>query len=87
MSCAYKDIFGKPNEGLHSYRFLNIAVVDLLMTIAFAKWFSYYYEYNFALVFFILLIISILSHWLFCVDTPLTVAILGESNKVPENID
>ena len=31
----YKDIFGKPNEGVHSYRFLNLALVDIIVTIIF----------------------------------------------------
>ena len=43
--CKYKDIFGKPNDGVHSIRFLNIAIVDLLMTIIF----SYLIHYLFSL--------------------------------------
>lgn len=27
--CEYKDIFGIPNEGVHSYRLFNIAIVDV----------------------------------------------------------
>ena len=27
--CQYKDIFGKPGEGAHSYRVANVAVVDV----------------------------------------------------------
>ena len=26
------EIFGKPNEGIHSYRLFNIAIVDVIMT-------------------------------------------------------
>ena len=29
----YKNALGKPNEGLHKYRFLNTAMVDYIMTI------------------------------------------------------
>lgn len=29
----YKDIFGAPNTGIHSYRLFDIAIVDLLFTI------------------------------------------------------
>jgi hypothetical protein len=28
--CKYKDMFGKPGEGAHSYRILNIAIVDVI---------------------------------------------------------
>jgi hypothetical protein len=34
--CKYKDMFGKPNTGVHKYRLFNIAVVDVLATIAVA---------------------------------------------------
>ena len=34
--CAYKDIFGVPGTGLHSYRIMNIAVVDVLSTLILA---------------------------------------------------
>ena len=33
MLCQYKNIFGKVNEGIHSYRIFNIAIVDVLLTI------------------------------------------------------
>ena len=33
MYCKYKDIFGKPNEGIHSFRIFNISVIDTLLTI------------------------------------------------------
>jgi len=29
----YKNIFGKPGKGIHSYRFFNIAIVDVFLTI------------------------------------------------------
>ena len=31
--CKYKNIFGKSKEGVHSYRILNIAIVDTVLTI------------------------------------------------------
>ena len=40
--CKYKDIFGKPKEGVHSYRIMNIAIVDVLATILLAKAIQYY---------------------------------------------
>jgi hypothetical protein len=30
---AIKDIFGKVGEGIHSYRILDVAIADVLMTI------------------------------------------------------
>ena len=39
--CAYKNILGEPNKGIHSYRVFNIAIVDVLMTIITAYVISY----------------------------------------------
>ena len=30
--CPYRFMFGKPGEGPHAYRFMGIAVVDLILT-------------------------------------------------------
>jgi hypothetical protein len=32
LLCKYKNMFGIPNKGLHSYRIFNIAIVDLTLT-------------------------------------------------------
>ena len=32
--CKYKDILGKPGQGVHSYRIFNIAIVDVILTIS-----------------------------------------------------
>jgi len=78
--CKYKDIFGKPNEGVHSYRLFNIAIVDLVFTIIGAYLLSLYFtNYNFFTILFILLILALLLHKLFCVNTTMTVAIFGEN--------
>jgi len=29
--CKYKNMFGAPNTGIHSYRICNIAIVDVLV--------------------------------------------------------
>jgi len=74
--CQYKDIFGKPNEGVHSYRIFNIAIVDLLFTLIAALLISYYTTYSFIMICIILLIASLFFHTIFCVDTTLTTALL-----------
>jgi hypothetical protein len=73
--CKYKDIFGKPNEGLHKYRIFNIAIIDVIMTYIFGyiitKFINKKKEYNIEIwkVFIILLILSIIIHKIFCVET------------------
>ena len=31
--CAYRTLFGEPTKGVHSYRFFNIAIVDVIAKI------------------------------------------------------
>lgn len=65
----YKDIFGKPKEGLHSYRLFDIAIVDVLLTILLAFLISYFFKYSFLIVLLILFLLGIVLHRLFCVRT------------------
>ena len=81
MSCPfqeYKNIFGKEGEGAHSIRFLNIAIVDLIFTIIGAFLISYFFNLNFFIVFIILMIMAIILHRLFCVNTTINKMIFGE---------
>ena len=70
--CKYKDIFGKVGEGAHSLRFFNFAVVDTLLTLVLAYIINYYLKSNAYLIFFILILLSIAIHRVFCVETTLT---------------
>jgi len=71
--CKYKDIFGKPNTGAHSYRFFNIAIVDMIATFIGAYLFSFIFKNTPVWqIFILLLFISIFVHKLFCVETTLT---------------
>ena len=67
--CKYKDIFGKPGKGVHSYRFMNIAVVDVAATLLVAFLIAYFTKRPFLNVSIILFILGIISHRLFCVTT------------------
>lgn len=67
--CPYKNLFGKPNEGLHKYRILDIAIVDLASTIGAAYLISRYYNQDFKLILTILILLGIILHHLFCVKT------------------
>lgn len=78
MTCAYKDMLGKPNEGVHSYRIYNIAIVDVILTVVLALiiWGIFIWlnvmNFNIGSFIFVLLtlfIIGVILHKLFCVDT------------------
>jgi fatty acid desaturase len=69
MLCQYKNYFGKPGEGVHSYRIADIAVVDVGFTILVAWLLSYLFEWNFLWCLLGFFILGILMHRLFCVRT------------------
>jgi hypothetical protein len=70
MLCAYKDIFGKVGEGVHSYRIANIAIVDVILTILGAYILHIIFpNYTFTMILLVLFILGILLHRIFCVRT------------------
>ena len=75
--CPYKNIFGKENEGVHSYRFLNLAIVDVILTIVGAFMLSYFFKFNFFLILILLFLIGIVLHRIFCVNTTINKLIFG----------
>lgn len=67
--CQYKNIFGKPKEGVHSYRIFNVAIVDVILTILAAVLISFFGKFSFIKTCFILFLLGIILHHLFCVNT------------------
>jgi fatty acid desaturase len=43
----YKDLFGKPNEGLRKYRIFNIAIYDVTVTVVIVYAISYFTKWSF----------------------------------------
>ena len=70
--CKYRHIFGVEKEGVHKYRLLDVAVVDTVLTILLALGIALYFRISFLIVFFVLLVVATLLHWLFCVETTIT---------------
>ena len=69
--CQYSNIFGKPKEGIHKYRFYNIAIVDVIFTIIAAVLLkkNLFKKTNFITILIILFILGIIAHKIFCVRT------------------
>jgi len=67
--CKYKDIFGNPGQGIHSYRLFGIAIIDVLMTVMLAFIIKYFTKYSFLYILITLFILGIFLHYLFCVKT------------------
>lgn len=67
--CPYKNILGKPYEGLHAYRFANLAIIDVIMTIIAAFIISAVFAISFWKVLGVLFILGIFLHRFFCART------------------
>lgn len=67
--CKYKNLFGKPNEGLRKYRIFNIAIMDTVVVIIIGLIISYFSGYNIWLTLAVLFISGIIAHRVFCVRT------------------
>ena len=65
----YKDIFGEAGKGVHSYRFLNTALVDYIVTILGAILLTYLTDIPLVLTKIGLLVLGIILHYLFGVNT------------------
>ncbi len=81
-SCQYRDILGKPEEGVHSTRFLGVAINDVIGTIVGAYIITYFF-YNktfyesFYKVLTLLFILGVVLHRIFCVNTTVNKMIFG----------
>ena len=67
--CKYKNALGIPNKGIHSYRFMGVAIMDVIITILAAYLISIFFKYNFIYTTIVLFILGIILHRLFCVRT------------------
>jgi len=65
----YKNIFGEAGKGVHSYRFLNTALVDYLLTILGAILLTYLTDIPLVITTIGLLVLGIILHYLFGVNT------------------
>jgi hypothetical protein len=67
--CQYKNIFGKVGEGVHSIRFMGLAIVDVILTILGSYIISLIVHWNFWITLFVIFILGIVLHRIFCVRT------------------
>ena len=69
--CPYKNAFGKLGTGIHSYRIMDIAVLDFGVTAIVAYIITLIFGVKFVYSFIGLFLAGILIHRLFCVRTTL----------------
>ena len=79
MSCKYRDLFGKPDEGIHKYRIFGLAAVDVILTIILIIAITQFFASKpYLKVFIVVVLLFITIHRLFCVNTALNVALFGK---------
>ena len=78
MLCQYKDILGKPGQGIHSYRIFNIAYIDVLFTII-GAYIIYLFlpKINYFVILILLFLLGIILHKIFCVRTTIDKYLFG----------
>ena len=76
MLCKYQNSLGKPNQGFHKH-FLGIAIFDLLAVVIIAGIIAKIFKLKFLLVFLCLLILGIILHRIFCVNTTFNKLLFG----------
>lgn len=76
MLCQYKNLLGKPNQGIHSLRIgkniigkNGIAVFDIGLAILLALIISKLFNISFLMALIYSILLGILLHRLFCVET------------------
>jgi hypothetical protein len=79
--CDYANILGAPNEGLHSLRLFDIAIVDVVMTVGVGLLISHFFKTDKLCTQASLFISSILLHRLFCVHTTVDKFLFGFTNS------
>lgn len=79
--CKYKNMFGEPKTGAHSYRFFNIAVVDVVLTILAAYFLSWMTKISFFRCAVVLFILGIIAHRAFCVRTTVDKLLFPNANS------
>ncbi len=77
--CKYKHFFGKPKEGIHSLRYLNIAIIDVLLTVILAKFFQFYFfpQNDIWIILFFTFLLGVIAHRIFCVHTTIDKFLFG----------
>lgn len=79
MSCPYKNLFGAEGTGAHSYRFMDLAVVDVGLTVVAAWLISWTFSLPFWWTLLGLFVSGIVLHRFFCVRTTIDKLLFSES--------
>lgn len=65
--CRYKNIIGEPGTGIHKYRVMNIAIVDVIVTLVITFVLSRLFRHSFLFSLAYVVLLMIIAHRAFCV--------------------
>ncbi len=77
LLCQYRHVLGVEGQGFHSYRVMNIAILDFIGTIVIAWLISIAFKIYFGYVLAAAFALGIVLHRLFCVNTTINKIIFG----------
>jgi hypothetical protein len=77
--CKYKNLFGIPKQGIHSWRIFDMAMADILQTLLGAALISYVFKLPLFYCVVGLFLLGIILHRLFCVKTTVDRWIFGDN--------
>ena len=86
MLCKYKDVFGRPGEGVHALRLFDVAVVDVVMTLIVAILIARFAlgwpvaSWKTMALFAAFLALGVIAHRAFCVRTRVDRALFPSSS-------
>jgi len=69
--CRFKNLLGVPKKGVHRFRFMNLAIVDVALTFILAYLLKHYIfeETHYGIILGVCFLSGIFLHRLFCVKT------------------
>jgi len=76
--CPYKNAFGELNTGIHSYRILDIAILDVLVVVVLVWFPAKFFDLDFYTSLIAAFLVGIIVHRLFCVKTTVDKYIFGD---------
>ena len=69
--CKYKDLFGKPNDGIRKYRIFDISLFDVGVVVICSVFISWLFKISLILTLIVIFTLGIVVHRIFCVKTGL----------------
>lgn len=75
--CKYRELFGVPGRGIHKYRFMGVAIVDVIQSLIGAFILSWLTKWPFLYCAIGVFAAGILAHRAFCVRTTVDKLLFG----------